>query len=120
MKKILLILSIFLSLAWSASAENVLILKVANNTTAFGKIKPSGTIVFDASSDEIYKLTAKCSAVDTLTTASKTPIAGTGVVPVSVENPVGFVYINGLDSSEDSHRFQLIDMQLSQACLNVS
>ncbi len=72
MKK-LFILIFLLIFSISAYAENISIFKVPNSTSQFGKIKPSGTLIFDVSTREVYQLTARAESTDTLDTAEKEP-----------------------------------------------
>ena len=79
MKKLLLALSIVFSFALATSAqENTSIFKVPDSTTPFGRIKAADTIVFDASTDSLFALTASADATDDLSTASKSPVS-TGI-----------------------------------------
>lgn len=60
----------------AVNAETVGIFAVPNATTAFGKVKPVGTIIFNVSTGGLSKLTAKAGASDTLSTASVSEVGG--------------------------------------------
>lgn len=71
MKKILLILGLFLTFNLTFGQTTVGIFKLPNATTQFGKIKPIGTIVYDESAKKFYRLTEKGLATSTLSTVTK-------------------------------------------------
>ena len=75
MKKIFLLFFIFLCFTVSVFGQyTVGIFTVPDAGTAFGKVKSNKTMIFQKDIGHLFYLTAKATAVDTLTTASKSDI----------------------------------------------
>ena len=82
MKKILIVLFVFLALFSQAQLTNVNDFKVANATTAFGRNIPIGTKVYNVATGDYWVATAGITSTSTLTTASAsfTRLNGAGTV----------------------------------------
>ncbi len=77
-RKILtVILSIVFALTATAQIHNVSVYSIANASTSFGRNLPAGTIIRDASTDNIYMLTSSALSTATLSgTTAKIDVAG--------------------------------------------
>lgn len=70
MKRILIILMLFISFGLSAQVTNVAEYRITNATTAFGRNIPIGTKVYDINADAYWVANAAVVSTATLTTAS--------------------------------------------------
>lgn len=71
MKKLILILSLFMALGLTAQVTNSPVKRVATDKTAYGQNLPTGTIIINIATGEVWELTGAASSVYDLSTSTK-------------------------------------------------